>query len=402
MKIGILSFYYNNFNYGGMLQAYALCKSIEMMGYDVEQIAFDCWAPKKTSLKDSRRDKWKQANICKKAELIFLHMKDKILSKFPKKEQKAPAEFVLRLEERKEAFLRFQDIIPHSSTIYSEHNISNCANNYDVFIVGSDQVWNENLGRPLYLLDFLSSQKLRISYAASIAQTVLSIRQKNLFREQLPKFLGVSVREPDAVDLVKEFAPVSWVLDPTLLLTREQWDSICADRMIDEEYIFCYFLGENSKTRKIVSKFAKEQNIQIVTLPFLLGYKKSERKFGDVHLFDVSPDQFISLIKHAKYVFTDSFHAAVFSNIYEKSYAVFNRDKKGTMNSRIYGLIKIFGQDKRFCAKKSQLNVTYLKQVLNLDEKVNDTIFKELKNNSAIFLQKHLEEAKDYLKNGKN
>ena len=405
MKIGVLSFYYKNFNYGGMLQAYALCRAVELMGYDIEQISFDVWSPIRQSMKDSRREIWKSVNAVEKAGLVFSHVKDKIAAMLPKRSKDLSAEIATQIKQRNDAFLRFQETIPHSKTVYTEDTVSGCANDYDVFIVGSDQVWNQKIGRPLYLLGFLPDEKYRIAYAASIAQTALSERQKRLFSENLPKFSAVSVREPDAVNLIEQCTsvPTSWVLDPTLLLTKEQWDSVCEERVISEKYIFCYFLGENKKARKLVVDFAKKKDLKIVSLPFLLGeYNSLDNGFGDVHLFDISPAQFIALIKHAEYVFTDSFHAAVFSNIYEKQYFAFNRDANGSMNSRIYGLNKLFGQENRFCFNKPRMSVKHLEEVCKSDGKKSKSVFEELKKSSISFLKDCLLKAEEGSVNGKN
>ena len=130
------------------------------------------------------------------------------------------------------------------------------------------------------------------------------------------------MREKSAERLLQELArvDVQTVVDPTLLLTKEEWDIVCSPRVIEEDYIFCYFLGTNKNERVLAEKFSQLLNIKLVITPQPCGrfqLYSYDRKFGDERLYDASPEQFLSLIKHARYVFTDSFHAVVFSNVYQ-------------------------------------------------------------------------------------
>ena len=186
------------------------------------------------------------------------------------------------------------------------------------------------------------------------------------------------------------------MLDPTLLLSREEWDEVCSDRKIDRDYVFCYFLGENKKERKIAKEFAKKHNLKLVTIPHAAGgINLVDRKFGDEKIYDASPQDFISLIKNAKYVFTDSFHAVVFSNIYQKQYFVFNRNKSGQMSSRITDITELFNQTERFCAGKDKENLTYVESLVDIDYSLPNDKFEELKKKSLEFLDRNLKDIKE-------
>ena len=141
-----------------------------------------------------------------------------------------------------------------------------------------------------------------------------------------------------------------------------------AKKMIEEKYVFCYFLGENNKERKIAREFAKLHNLRLVTIPHAGGIIQSiDRNFGDKRLYDASPEHFLSLIKYAEFIFTDSFHAVLFSNIYQKQYFVFNRSSKGEMSSRIVDITKLFHQEDRFCAGKEKEKLEYITLLPNID-----------------------------------
>lgn len=110
-----------------------------------------------------------------------------------------------------------------------------------------------------------------------------------------------------------------------------------------------------------------------------------------MQLYDTSPEQFLSLIKHASYVFTDSFHAVVFSNIYQKQYFVFNRSKRGEMSTRIVDITALFGQEERFCRDKTREKLAYITALSDIDYKKENEAFENAKRESIEFLKKNLE-----------
>ena len=123
--------------------------------------------------------------------------------------------------------------------------------------------------------------------------------------------------------------------------------------------MFAYFLGDNRIQRKRVQEFAKQNNLKIVTLPHVEGkVRASDIGFGDIELYDIDLAKFFSLIKYAEYVCTDSFHAVVFSNIFETNFYVFERivfSKRHNMNSRIETLLTSFGEENCFVGKYNHL-----------------------------------------------
>jgi len=384
-KIGIITHYYKSKNYGGNLQAYALCKILQNQGYSAEQICFP-----RVLIDDAPS---KRKNIFRKDILKVLYRKifSIVIGFFANRVNQKH-----RIDERREkAFLRFNsELIPHSKTIYNKNTIGHCAEKYDVFITGSDQVWNFFGETLIYMLDFVPSDKIKLSYAASIARNSLTEEQKEIFRNSLKDYKAVSVREKSAEKLLEGLSPteVQTVLDPTLLLTQEEWDCVCAERVIKENYVFCYFLGTNKKARKIAEKFARKKGLKLVSLPHTAGIRLMDARFGDEQLYDVSPEQFISLIKHASYVLTDSFHAVVFSNIYKKQYFVFNRMKSGAMSSRITDITELFNQRERFCSRKEQESLKYIFSLCDIDYSKENEDFENSRRKSIEFLTTNLED----------
>ncbi len=382
-KIGIITHYYKSENYGGNLQAYAMSKYLQAQGFSAEQVSFDFLR----KIKDNKNNEQKVVsgffcikNVLKKiwAARKWLRYRVDVKHGF--------------FEKRRNAFQKFnQDIIPHSNKIYTVENIHDSVSNYDAFLSGSDQVWNFRFYKPEWFLSFVPSTKKKISYAASMAMDDLIDQQKQIIKGHLKDFNAISVREKRSVELLRKLAPMEpqYVLDPVLLLTKEEWDTICAERVIKEKYLFCYFLGDNKKARKLAKKYAQEHKLKLVHIPKNAGV---DFNFGDYRIFDASPQQFVSLIKHAEYIFTDSFHATVFSFIYQKQYFVFNRDGKGTMNSRITDITELFEATERFCQGEEKETIKYINNLPRIDYEKPYHQFKELREKSIEFLLSSLKD----------
>lgn len=380
MKVGIITLYYNSINYGGVLQAYALCRYLQKNGVEAEQIAYQY--DRDESLVERIRRFFNQGFVMaiKKvfyvinARLKFIPINDK------------------ELKNRKEAFDKFvYEIIPHSKKVFTQHTIRECENLYDIFITGSDQVWNFAWYESAYFLDFVNGiHKKKVSYAASFSMKKLTYWQKKIVSKRLKDFTAISVREYDAKNMLNGLVnkTVSCVVDPTLLLDFKEWDSICEHRIINEPYVFGYFIGSNINVVRLAEEYAKERNIKFVMIPFASGhYNMEEAGIANIRVIDASPEKFLSLIKYAEYVFTDSFHAVVFSYIFKKQFYVFNRDAKGSMNSRITSLTEMFDLQERFCTSKEQETLRYIKSLSNIDYTVEFPKFEECREKSYEFIK---------------
>ena len=372
-KVGIITHYYGSQNYGGLLQAYALCKKLNALGYDAEQIQY---IHKDVGEPNNAVRKWSTNRIANALKIRISRVKEK--------------DFFSNMKKRSKAIEEFRKNIPHSFQIYSKDTISQSNDLYDAFITGSDQVWNMDWYDEAYFLKFVEN-KPKYSYAASVGTNELTTERKKLFKENLMDYTKISVREKDSVELLQPLTKVEvqYVLDPTLLLSKNEWDEICLGKRIQEKYLFCYFLGEGIVERQLAREYADAHELKIVTLPFLNGQKrKCDEKFGDVKLYDVSPGEFVSLIKYSDCVFTDSFHARVFSNIYEKNFFVFPRSGADKMSNRITSLITLFHNQEKFCDSSEKQSMKYINSIGNtpiyrksIDEEIEKSIIflKEIK-----------------------
>lgn len=328
-KIGILSLYYKNYNYGGLLQAYALVTAVEKNQFKAEQI---CVQP------DSKTHK--------RNALFFLKIPLRLMKKGFKLYVSG------KLKERNSRFNSFMQEIHHSEKIYSVENIGEANKAYDGFICGSDQVWNPYYFTPketdVYTLRFANENKSKASYAASVGVSNLTEDQKQVLNQALQSFSHISLREESARSLFsKEMSEkMNVVLDPTLLLTSDEWALKQSAVDVPEKYIFCYFLGPSKENRKMAKEISKKLGIPIVTNPYISpGSELADIGFGNIKIMNAGPKEFLYLINHAELVLTDSFHACVFSLQFKRPFLAFSRDDKGnkaSMHSRLYDFAEKF------------------------------------------------------------
>lgn len=379
MKIGIVTHFYNTVNYGGMLQAYALVRTINDIScdYKAEQIQYN-------SITANCGQSNKHSSILK---IIYRKLKH-IVFNFKR-------EHILKA--RRKLFKSFaEEFVPMSANVYSKDSFQKIVDSYDVFITGSDQVWNPQWYDEVYRLDCVPNNKTKISYAAGLSSGDLTQEQKGTLTISLNSYLAVSVREKESVAKLNEFVKkdVIWTLDPTLIIPIGEWELLSSHRLIAEKYLFCYFLGQTT-INSIIRKYAKDRGLKVVCITYLTSESKKKDSLGDLKLKDASPQDFVSLIKYAEYVFTDSFHATVFSHIYKKNFFVFNRAGLKSMNDRIYSLTSLFDTQDRFCDRKEKETLEYIESLTPIDYSKPFPKFEEMKEKSINFLKDNLKKAEE-------
>ena len=360
MKIGILTHYYQSPNYGGNLQAYALVEFLKSAGYDAEQICYNIFFTrrhKKTSFADMMT-----FLVTFPVRLFHWIIKKTLLAnRFT---------FVREMQSKRFLYIKNfnQGSIAHSNKIYDYNDIDSANEIYDTFITGSDQVWHPHNFCPAYLLTFVKKGKKKISYAASIAKSALTVEEINQLSSSILDYTSISVREQDSATLLesKINRSIFCALDPVFLLSKEKWNSILQPIPIEEPYMLTYFLGNNKEARKMARRYAHYKNIKLVSMPYLKGkYRGCDWMYGDEQIFEAGPEHFISLIKNASYVFTDSFHATAFSLMFEKKFFVFPRDTKKSQVNRINYLLELSNCLDQFSLHHFNLNEIKIDNVFN-------------------------------------
>lgn len=325
-------------NYGNRLQNFALQYVLESMGNEVVTIR------NYTDLKESLNKR-----------IIARLFDGTLFSGILNKLQVIRNESIRKQANRArtKSFVDFTDkYILESEFSIDEHTADfSFDRNIDCYVIGSDQVWNYTYNS-FSSFDFaVYSEKPKISYAASFGVSSIPQEYKGLYKTGLEGLDCISVREQRGGELVTELTGRSAkvVLDPTLLLSRSQWESLSTHKKYHEKYILTYFLGGISKSDEEYIKTYAETN------KFHIKCLVSEK---DLNLWKEGPAEFINLFSQAEAVFTDSFHASVFSIIFEKYFEVFKRKGVGpSTNSRLETLLNDFNLNDRLHQSQNMTNV---------------------------------------------
>ena len=232
---------------------------------------------------------------------------------------------------------------------------------FDYFICGSDQIWSPSYFDPHYFLDFVIDDSKKIAYAPSIG---LSKIKNNEIKKEMARlcrsFAHLSTREESGskiIDCITE-KKVKTVLDPTLLLDKNEWSKFESKdiSMPNVPYLLVYMLGQNEQHWKVIHKIAMELKLKIKIIPV---FRKDFLRNGCI-MFPIGPAEFLSLIRSASFICTDSFHGMAFSVNYGKQFVVFERflpDDPINQNSRIYNLAEKFDLGNRILAKDININM---------------------------------------------
>ena len=329
-KVGLITYYGDN--YGGVLQAYALSRIVGENQYECELISNDFL----TDMSRIKRFRIKLNNLALAVKNPAAYLaKRKVYRQCASQQAERNAKF--------EEFRRKNlNIRKTGYTTYQQY--LNDPPQYDIYLCGSDQIWNPNLycDNGFYFAGFAPEDALKISYASSIGVSTVTKKQADFMAPFLDRLDVVSTREQKGADIIgaisKNKARV--VLDPTLLLDAEDWSKVAAPRLIEEEYVFCYLFGEREYIAEVKRKVAQITGMKVVCIPFV----PRELASDDEKIFDAGPAEFISLIQNASLVLTDSFHATAFSINLKTPFVSLCRfaksDKKG-MNDRLITILNM-------------------------------------------------------------
>jgi hypothetical protein len=372
-KIGIVTLH-GYFNYGNRLQNYAAEQVLQSMGFEVETIRNE--SPK-TEYSFSK----KVINLLKNnPKEIVKKTKNKLISK---KENNKTLKFD---KEKKEKFLSFSgEYLNESDFVISENSIpTNLNNDYDFFITGSDQVWNPTIASSssLHFLLFAPSSK-RISFSPSFGISEIPDKYKGNFKTWLNEMKSLSVRENEGADIIKRLTGRNSevLVDPTMMLNKKEWQAISKEysKKPKKDFLFTYILGDlSNKKEKTIKRMAETNNLEIVNL--------ADKK--NLNYYTSGPREFLDFINSASLVLTDSFHASIFSIIFNTPFIVFDRvDNNLSMNSRINTLLGKFNLMSRYNLSLKSSN----EEIFNIDFTKTDEILGQERKKVINYLNSALE-----------
>lgn len=260
----------------------------------------------------------------------------------------------------------------------------------DVFLTGSDQVWNTEHNRGVdeaYYLGYAPAGKKKVSYAASIGQDAIPTEHKKRIKELLSQYDAVSVREFKAVELLSELGiKATQVLDPTLLLNRKQWLEYANKRIVSEDYLLVYSVEPmeyDKKVSEVAKAIARVKNLKIVSVS---NFGSDKRILGCDMYFDFAlPQNFLSLMGYASFVVASSFHGTAFAVNFNRQFLTIT---PGAFSSRIASLLSLTGLQERRIGGISDLNDSLLEQVIDY-ERVN-RILNDNRNISFNFIRNNI------------
>ncbi|MGN8804190.1 MULTISPECIES: polysaccharide pyruvyl transferase family protein [unclassified Blautia] len=343
-KVG-LAVCYDTKNFGSQLQVLATIKKVEECNCTAEIIRYN----KKLTPAFIAQTIPRLFNVSFVKSKLSGNEKDKKLKNHP-----AIAEKVKQRSNRFNGFVK-EYFAPYFSVPYNgwEMLVKKCAENYDAFLCGSDQLWlPNNLGSHFYTLEFAPDNKPKIAYATSFGVSRIPGFQERNTAKYLNRFQALSTREISGQKIIKDLTgkDAQVVCDPTLLFDAAGWAEIIpSKKVIEEPYVFCYFLGTNEAHREIGEEFREKTGLKLVSCPFLDHYAQRDLTFGDIQIYDMDSKDFVNLIRHAQYILTDSFHGSVFSILHHKKFMTFNRFSDGfnSRNSRIDSLCTLLELSER-------------------------------------------------------
>ena len=296
MKIGILT-YHRTLNYGACLQAVATRVVLERMGHAVYYV-----------------DYWPKYHSRTYKPFSF----DKLFSLPPKMAINYISNTIKNYKFRKKRIDNFEEffqtyIFPYCRSLAEE---------YDVVMYGSDQIWRKQSSLkaydPIYFgVNNIKTQK-HVAYSASMGILPQCGKDIERIKELVSHLDNIAVREQDLKELLESMGckDITLSLDPTLLLSSKEWDDVIPTLTPkDDKYVLVYGINKVSFNMKEIHDFAKERNCKVITLSGTASSVDS-----DEYITTASPIRFVSLIKNAEYVFTSSFHGLAFSIIYHKTF----------------------------------------------------------------------------------
>ena len=324
MKINTLTTY-NVYNYGASLQAYALQKYLTNLGHEVEIINYQ---PEYLTRKYNY--KWVNPES-KLSKFVVTRIVYRIMKYLQRQTTLG----------RKRMFDTFNhQVLKETSTKYTSYKIL-CTQppRADLYIVGSDQIWNVfyETGRdPAFFLEFVK-QGHKASYAASFSYLNIDTRNKVRIKKSLETFDAVAVREYHGLNILESMnIKGTWVLDPVFLLSAEQWKQLMVSEIIKEDYLLIYDFERNEELKHFAKEYAHGNHLKIYaiadTYPLL---------YADKNLMKAGPKEFVSMIYYCKAFISNSFHGTAFSIIFNKPVFVFNR-RRHKVNSRMESLMTLF------------------------------------------------------------
>lgn len=373
-KIGLIT-YHASHNYGSVLQTYAMQELLKNnFGNDVEIIDFSSKGQKELYSLFVKYDTFRH---CIRNVII--------IGLYPQFRSRQIA---------------FENFINNNLSLTSEsyENLQELEGidnrfGYDIVVTGSDQVWNTSCidYDDAYFLPFVKHAE-KVAYAPSLGGVNIADKpndQIDKYRDFLKDFKSISAREKNGKKSIEKIinSEVEMVLDPTLCVDINTWEELAAPREVKGDYIFYYGGIYHPKTYDTVRYISQKLGMPVVTIDYKSFILKGGL-FKGLHVAkDGSPANYLSLIKNAKYVVTNSLHGTIFASIFKKDFWVLTFKNTNVYDDRIDSLLEQLG----FADRKIYLeDIETIKLDAKIDYKNKNPEFDNLKEKSLNYLANSL------------
>lgn len=336
MKISVITLH-RVFNYGSVLQAYATQEVLKKAGYDVEVIDY---------ITEQRTNK-----------RLFFDISDSLKNKFFLKYCYLVARAVsICIKKITFGFFLNKYINLSNKKYISVNDLVKNTPISDIYVTGSDQVWNsvynEGIDRGFFL-DFLPENAKRVSFVSSFGKEKLDNYEVEKTKEYLEKYKAISVREDKAANIISDLGlekPIQ-LIDPTLQLTRDEWLNIASKRLVKEPYLILMLLyNEDNNATEYARRIADEKGLKLVKI----SWEMKKPHLVDKLYTHRSPEDFLSLFANADFVVTNSFHGLAFSINLHRQFIVVPRNE---YNSRIESLLTLTNLNQRMVNCEQDANL---------------------------------------------
>ena len=369
-KIGLATFFFDD-NYGTCLQAFGLQYTIEKLGYKVSLLRYH----RGEESAEYKSNRWKKVFHISPIKLLWWLFNRKTIA------QKKGAFLKYRLEKLH---------LAEDKDYYRNSDFSALASKYDALVCGSDMMWSSDFKHdwPFYYLTF-GDKKRTISYAPSFGRNYLSKEEVLQCIPYINNIGYLSCREKGGVDLIKEKfnLEATHVVDPTLLLTAEEWNNTLNTdkKIIEGDYFLVYLFNGTTRhgRNKIIEQAEKITNDNVVVL------SGAEGKFKKYQYDGAGPSEFVRLYRDCKFVLTDTFHGMLFAIIFKKPFIVLDKSTFGISADRLVNTLHFLGISNRYV----KTNVTLDDTLLKMNYENVDKILIEEREKSINYLKYSLDNA---------
>lgn len=358
MRIGITT-WHSGPNAGTFFQVFGLYKYLESRGHNVTIIDYQ----------HQNKDFISKGLYYYLSQPLALIRRKINRKKYSQQIKIAEAKFKDEISLRNKRFCEMYSLMKITKPIINDKDFEELNNQFDIFIVGSDQLWNAGMLNKRYFLDYVNKGKIKAAYCPSMGSGTVFSYQRKVFQKYLKSFDYISTRELKLKEILSSILPINieHLLDPSMLYPKEDYlkMSNLPDGIESNKYLLCYFLPKNDFQAEQAYLFAQKRGLKLVIMtmhPYSFSVKNA------IIYAAAGPKEFLGLIANAATIFSSSFHCTIFSIMFHKDLYVFEQNftsKTADTNQRYIEQLATYNISHRYIKwgenikKENQIPIDY-------------------------------------------